>query len=133
MNEAQAMYHQALQGKEKACGPDHIKRLSTVNSLAVLYSDQGRINEAEAMYQRALRGYENALGADIFTRYRPALNTMQNLADLKVRQGQRIAARELYVKACGGLELLGLQYFAVQCLHDTISHWLSQGQRSRAG
>ncbi|KAK7959754.1 uncharacterized protein PG986_004608 [Apiospora aurea] len=123
MDEAEAMYQRALQGKEKAWGPDHTSTLDTVNNLAVLYSDQGRMDEAEAMYQRALQGYEKALGADIFVRYRPALNTMQNLANLRAHQGQRIAARELYMKAYGGLELLlGPQNLTVQRLRDTVLH-----------
>ena len=123
MDEAETMYQRALQGYEKAWGPDHTSTLNTVNNLGNLYKAQGKMDEAETMYQRALQGYEKALGADIFVRYRPALNTMQNLADLRAHQGQRTAARELYMKAYGGLELLlGPQNIAVQYLHDTISH-----------
>ena len=123
MDEAEAMYQRALQGYEKAWGPDHTSTLSTVNNLGLLYSDQGKMDEAEAIYQRALQGYEKALGAETFTRHRPALNTMQNLANLRLRRGQRIAARELYIKACSGLELLlGPQNASVQSLHHTISH-----------
>ncbi|KAK8054772.1 nephrocystin-3 [Apiospora phragmitis] len=64
MDEAETMYQRALQGKEKAWGPDHTSTLSTVNNLAILYKAQGRMDEAETMYQRALQGYEKALGAD---------------------------------------------------------------------
>ncbi|KAK1625431.1 hypothetical protein BDP81DRAFT_463949 [Colletotrichum phormii] len=49
LKEAEAMYERALQGKEKALGPDHTSTLSTVNNLGIFYSDQGRLKEAEAI------------------------------------------------------------------------------------
>ena len=58
------MLQRALDGYEKALGPDHTLTLGTVNNLGNLYSDQGRLKEAEAMYRRALEGYEKALGPD---------------------------------------------------------------------
>jgi tetratricopeptide (TPR) repeat protein len=54
--EAEQMYQRALQGKEKAWGPDHTSTLSTVNNLGNLYADQGKLVEAEQIYQRALQG-----------------------------------------------------------------------------
>ncbi|CAG8975658.1 hypothetical protein HYALB_00014088, partial [Hymenoscyphus albidus] len=41
------MYQRALQGYEKALGPDHTSTLGTVNNLGNLYSDQGKLVEAE--------------------------------------------------------------------------------------
>lgn len=58
------LYQRALVGKEKALGLDHTSTLITVNSLGILYSDQGKLQEAEEMYQRALVGFEKALGPD---------------------------------------------------------------------
>ena len=52
------MYLRALKGYEKAWGAEHTSTLDTVNNLAVLYSDQGKIAEAEAMYMRALKEKE---------------------------------------------------------------------------
>ncbi|SLM37739.1 beta transducin-like protein het-e4s [Lasallia pustulata] len=74
MAEAEAMYRRALEGKEKAWGPEHTSTLDTekawgpehtstlgtVNNLGVLYKDQGKMAEAEAMYRRALEGKEKA-------------------------------------------------------------------------
>ena len=54
------MYQRALQGREKAEGPEHTSTLDTVNNLGILYVDQGKLVEAEQMYQRALQGYEKA-------------------------------------------------------------------------
>jgi tetratricopeptide (TPR) repeat protein len=80
--EAEQMYERALQGKEKAWGPEHMSTLSMVNNLANLYKNQGKLVEAEQMYHRALQGYETAIGADSITTYIPALNTIQNLGSL---------------------------------------------------
>jgi Tfp pilus assembly protein PilF len=51
---AEQMYQRALQGYEKAWGPEHTSTLDTVNNLGLLYKDQGKLVEAEQMYQRAL-------------------------------------------------------------------------------
>jgi tetratricopeptide (TPR) repeat protein len=64
-------------------GPDHISTLCTVNSLGILYSDQGRLEEAEAMFQRALEGYAKALGPD----HTWTLTTVNNLGNLYKNQG----------------------------------------------
>ena len=62
--EAEKMYRRALDGYEKAWGPDHTSTLDTVNNLGLLYADQGKHVEAEKMYRRALDGYTNARGSD---------------------------------------------------------------------
>jgi hypothetical protein len=54
------MYLRALKGKEEAWGPKHTSTLDTVNNLAVLYADQGKMKEAEEMYLRTLKGKEEA-------------------------------------------------------------------------
>lgn len=64
LDEAEKMYQRALQGKERAWGPEHISTLHTVNSLANLYKNQGKLDAAEKMYQRALQGMEKALGPE---------------------------------------------------------------------
>jgi hypothetical protein len=46
MDEAEKMYQRALQGREKALGPEHTLTLSTVNNLGLLYT--GRVREAHA-------------------------------------------------------------------------------------
>jgi len=56
--EAEKMYQRALDGYEKALGPEHTSTLDTVNNLGRLYKDQGKLAEAEKMYERALGGKE---------------------------------------------------------------------------
>ena len=73
--EAEQMYMRALQGNEKAWGPEHTSTLSTVNNLGNLYADQDKLVEAEQMYMRALQGYEKAWGPE----YTSTLSTVNNL------------------------------------------------------
>ena len=51
---------------------------STVNSLGLLYRDQGKLAEAEQMFVRALAGKEKALGPD----HTSILSTVNYLGNL---------------------------------------------------
>ncbi|SLM37470.1 beta transducin-like protein het-e4s, partial [Lasallia pustulata] len=88
MAEAEAMYRQALEGLEKAWGPEHTSTLGTVHHLAVLYADQGKMAEAEAMYRRALEGSEKAWGPE----HTSTLGTVHNLGNLYKDQGKMAEA-----------------------------------------
>ncbi|KAE9566034.1 hypothetical protein CGMCC3_g17791 [Colletotrichum fructicola] len=100
LKEAEAMYERALQGREKALGPDHTSTLDTVNNLGILYSDQGRLKEAEAMYERALQGCEKALRPD----HTSTLDTVHNLGSLYSDQGRLKEAEAMYERALQGKE-----------------------------
>ncbi|KAJ4161661.1 uncharacterized protein LMH87_007687 [Akanthomyces muscarius] len=100
LKEAEAMYERALQGKEKAWGPEHTSTLDTVNNLGVLYADQGRLQEAEAMYKRALQGYEKAWGPE----HTSTLDTVNNLGNLFQNQGRLQEAEAMYERALQGKE-----------------------------
>ncbi|KAE9567465.1 hypothetical protein CGMCC3_g16384 [Colletotrichum fructicola] len=100
LKEAEAMYDRALQGYEKARGPEHTSTLMTVNNLGLLYSDQGRLKEAEAMYERALQGKEKALGPD----HTSTLDTVHNLGSLYKDQGRLDEAEAMYERALQGCE-----------------------------
>ncbi|SLM37612.1 kinesin light [Lasallia pustulata] len=67
MAEAEAMYRRALEGYEKAWGPENTSTLETVNNLGNLYADQGKMAEAEAMYRRALEGQDGRSGSHVST------------------------------------------------------------------
>ena len=100
LQEAEAMYQRALEGFEKAWGPDHTSTLNTVGSLGNLYSKQGMLQEAEAMYQRALEGFEKAWGPD----HTSTLNTVHNLGNLYSKQGKLQEAEAMYQRALEGYE-----------------------------
>jgi tetratricopeptide (TPR) repeat protein len=104
LGEAEKMYKRALQGREKALGPEHTSTLSTVNNLGNLYADQGKLGEAEKMFERALQGYEKALGHERVNTYIPALNAIENFAMLYVEIGRADKARDMYSRALYGLE-----------------------------
>ncbi|KAK3345661.1 hypothetical protein B0H65DRAFT_509300 [Neurospora tetraspora] len=98
LKEAETMYQRALEGYEKALGPDHTSTLDTVHGLGNLYTTQGRLKEAEAMYQRALEGYEKALGPD----HTSTLGTVNNLGHLYETQGRLKEAEAMYQRALSG-------------------------------
>ncbi|KAF4486533.1 Nephrocystin-3 [Colletotrichum fructicola Nara gc5] len=100
LKEAEAMYERALQGYEKAWGPDHTSTLDSVHCLGLLYKDQGRLKEAEAMYERALQGYEKALGPE----HTSTLDTVNNLGILYKDQGRLKEAEAMYDRALQGYE-----------------------------
>ena len=88
LDEAEKMYRRALEGFEKAWGPEHTSTLDTVNDLGILYADQGKMDEAEKMYNQALEGYKKTLGCEQVKIYPPALTTMQNLVLLYKQLGR---------------------------------------------
>ena len=57
----------ALAIYEQQLGTEHPSTASSLNNLAILYSDQGKYAEAEPLYQRALAVYEQQLGPSIPT------------------------------------------------------------------
>jgi tetratricopeptide (TPR) repeat protein len=85
LDEAEEMYERALQGREKALGPDHTSTLQTVNNLGLLYADQGRLDEAGEMYKRALQGYEKRYGSD-HPRCRSLYRALATLEECVVNQ-----------------------------------------------
>ena len=98
--EAEAIYMRALQGYEKARGPEHTTTLKTVNNLGVLYKSQGKLAEAEAMFIRALQGYEKAWGPE----HTLTLDTVSNLGNLYSDQGKLAEAEAIYMRALQGRE-----------------------------
>ena len=116
MVEAEKMYQRALNGKEKAWGPEHTSTLHTVNNLGALYAGQGKMTEAEKMYQRALDGYEKAWGPE----HTPTLKTINNLGNLYRNQGKMIEAEKMYQRALDGKEkALGLEHTSTL---DTVNN-----------
>ncbi|KAF3397529.1 Nephrocystin-3 [Talaromyces pinophilus] len=100
LGKAEKMYQRALEGFEKAWGPDHTLTLDTVNNLGNLYADQGKLADAEKMYQRALEGYEKSWGPD----HIPTLDTINNLGLLYACQGKLADAEKMYQRALEGKE-----------------------------
>ena len=122
LGEAEKMYQRALEGMEKALGPDHISTLNTINNLGLLYANQGKLGEAEKMCQRALEGYEKALGLEIAASYIPALNTVYNLGLLFAGQGDKGRAKAMYLRALAGYQkVFGDDYQECQDIQEKLS------------
>jgi len=100
LSEAEQVYQQALQGKEKAWVPVHTWTLDAVNCLGVLYFKQGKLVEAEQMYQQALQGKEKALGLE----HTSIFHTVNNLGLLYTCQGKLIEAEPILERALQDFE-----------------------------
>jgi tetratricopeptide (TPR) repeat protein len=72
--------------------------------LGGLYAVLGQHDEAEKMCERALLGYKKALGQEAVKKHIPALNTIENLAELSQQTGRVQEAEELYEQALFGVE-----------------------------
>ncbi len=59
-----AVVQRALAIREKELGPDHPLTATSLNNLALLYSDQCRYEEAALLYRRALEIEEKGYGPE---------------------------------------------------------------------
>src|SRR5438477_238119 len=122
LGEAEKMYQRALEGYEKALGPEHTSTLDTVNNLGLLYKSQGKLDEAEKMYQRALEGYEKALGPEHAATHEPVNNMVYNLVDLCNREGEMNIARAMYSRALLGYQrVFGHDHQECQDVQEKLS------------
>jgi hypothetical protein len=70
------------------------------------------------MFLRAMQGYERALGSNL-DNFLPALNAIENLADLYSKTRRLSKAYDMYVRSLPGLQsILGL-------LHSRCQHILA--------
>ena len=75
LDEAEPLHRRAMAGYEAKLGLDHPSTLTSVNNLALLLENQGKLDEAD---RRALAGYESKLGPD----HPDTLTTVNTLANL---------------------------------------------------
>ncbi|WP_068815064.1 tetratricopeptide repeat protein [Phormidesmis priestleyi] len=93
--EAEPLYLQALEIRQRQLGDDHPDVATSLNNLASLYKSQGRYPEAEPLYLQALEIRQRQLGDD-----HPAVATsLNNLAGLYKSQGRYPVAEPLYLQA----------------------------------
>ena len=89
MADAEKMYQRALEGYEKALGPDNIlsyvPALHNAYSYGMLFEDKGCLSDAKLMYTRALRGYKLVFG----TNYRWFWAAQERLKDLETSEDSR--------------------------------------------
>ena len=93
--EAEPLHVRALQIREQQLGPDHPDTASSLNNLALLYSNQGKYEQAEPLYQHALAICEQQLGPD----HPDTARSLNNLAALYYSQGKYNQAEPLHQRA----------------------------------
>ena len=88
---------------------------TALNSLALLYQDQGRYSDAEPLYKRSFKIYEKALGPD-----HPSIAvTLNNLAVLYNAQGRYSDAEPLYKRS------LAIKEKTLGPYHPSVSNTLT--------
>jgi tetratricopeptide (TPR) repeat protein len=93
--EAEQMYQQALQLKEKGLSVEHPSTLGSLNNLALVLDSQGKYAEAEQMHRQALQLKEKVLGVE----HPSTLNSLNNLALVLDSQGKYAEAEQIHRQA----------------------------------
>ncbi len=97
----------ALQASERTLGSEHPSTLVSMNNLASLLQDQGKLAEAEPLFRRALETQQLTLGSE----HPDTLTSLSNLASLLQDQGKLAEAEPLYRRALEARErTLGLEH-----------------------
>jgi tetratricopeptide (TPR) repeat protein len=92
----------ALVINEQMLGTDHLNTATTLHSLGLLYSDQGRYKEAKNCYQRALDIYQQVLvSSHVDIGY-----ALEEYAFLELRRGHMLRAVQLLIPA---LKIVGIR------------------------
>ena len=116
---------------EKYHGIDHPDTLSSINDLALLYSNQGKYAEAEPLYKEALAGRQKALGQE----HPDTLSSINDLALLYYVQGKYSEAEPLYKEALAGRQkALGQEHpHTLSSINNLALLYNNQGKYSEAG
>ena len=128
-NQELAALKRKLAEQEEALGVDSNETLSTVGSIGILLTGQGKLSEAETYYRRAIEGYERTLGRD----HPNTLSAVCNLGLLLHQQRKPDLAEPLLRRAIEGLErTLGRDHPNTLSAVNSMG-LLSRSQRSRRG
>ena len=93
--EAEPLYLEALEIRERTLGPDSPIVASSLNNVATLYQTQGKYAEAEPLYKRSLAINEKAAGP-VHPQVAVGVN---NLASLYQAEGRYAEAEPLFERA----------------------------------
>ena len=90
--EAGELRRRALEGNEKARGPEHLETLMSINNLATTLYYQGKYEVAEKMFRQTLESQEKVLGSE----HSDTLGSRSNLALALQYRGKYEAAEEMF-------------------------------------
>jgi CHAT domain-containing protein/Tfp pilus assembly protein PilF len=125
-----ALNQKALDIIKQVLGERHPAYASSLNSLALLYRDQGEYARAEPMYQKALALRKQVLGE----RHPAYANSLHNLAALYQDQREYAKAEPLHQKTLDIIkQALGERHphYAV-CLNNLAELYRSEGEYAKA-
>ncbi|KAL8910847.1 MAG: hypothetical protein Q9171_003885 [Xanthocarpia ochracea] len=94
LSTAEKLFKQALEGREKAMGPDTSFTAEIINHLGALYTRNGQYDQAEEYLRRALNCLERAFGPD----YTTTQLATHNLGILRLQQNRLRDAEELILR-----------------------------------
>ncbi len=94
LSTAEKLFKQALEGREKAMGPDASYTAVIVNHLGALYTRNGQYDQAEEYLCRALSCLERAFGPD----YTTTQLATHNLGILRLQQNRLHDAEKLILR-----------------------------------
>ena len=98
--DAERLYREILERREKELGADHVDTLATVNDLAEVLLEQDKLAEAETFFRRALEGHEK-----VHTPDHPAtLNLVDKFAKVLHLQHKYTDAELVYLRAIKAFE-----------------------------
>ncbi|KAJ5692033.1 Tetratricopeptide-like helical [Penicillium macrosclerotiorum] len=128
--EAEPLFRQALEGREKVLGLDHKDTLFSIYWLGRCLYQQGQYEEAEPLFRQALEGREKVLGLD----HKDTLSSIHDFGLCLFEQDKNEEAESLFRRALEGREkVLGLDHkdtlFSIYCLGCCL---YQQGQYKEA-
>jgi tetratricopeptide (TPR) repeat protein len=128
--EAEPLWNSVLAICERVLGPEHPDTLSSLNSLAELYRNQGKYELAAPLFQRALATYERVLGPE----HPDTLGTVNNLAVLYRSQGKDELAEPLYQRMLATYErVLGPEHpNTLNTVNNLANLYQNQGKYEQA-
>ncbi|KAG2490690.1 hypothetical protein HYH03_010852 [Edaphochlamys debaryana] len=93
--EAEPLYRQVLELRQRVLGPEHPDTVSSINNLASCIQARGRYEEAEPLYRQALELRQRVLGPE----HPNTVNLINNLASCIQARGRYEEAEPLYRQA----------------------------------
>ncbi|NER84815.1 MAG: tetratricopeptide repeat protein, partial [Leptolyngbya sp. SIO1D8] len=129
-DEAEPLYHQALEIYREQFGEAHPTVATSLNNLALLYQAQNRFNEAEPLYLQSLAVFREQLGY----RHPDIANSLNNLGLLYQGQGRYAEAETQHLNALDiRREQLGDRHpHTAQSLNNLAFLYSDQGRYAEA-
>ena len=126
-SEAESLFLQCLEARERLLGSEHLDTLITINHLAGLYRTNGNYENSEVFYKRCLEARERLLGPE----HPDTLTTINNLGLLYDDTGDYERAEDLYLRSLEAKErLLGRDNLSTSaticnlaCLYQTKANY----------